>query len=408
MTRAMRVGRSVLFLFSAMAGSAHASGNYELHTLYRDTRMKAMGGAGIALQLDDRDALQGVFTNPAQMAGNQGIMLHYLGGDIAGSLDSYTALGDVTAAFSNFSLDSLNALMGHNIYGNLQAVGGVTLPNFGVAVIADAQLGFYGENEAYPEFTVGYQTTTGIQAAWGMAFDLGAGGGGRTGASSSASSGSRRRPRRQNGPKSSGSSSAEAFSLGTATGSELRIGLGGKYLWRRGGYKSVPLSTLLSFDTAALMDLFGGWETGYGVDAGLQYVRSHGNGLSWSLASSATNIGSVNFSGSVADPVPGSLSAGGALRYSLGGISSATLAYDQNFLLTPTDWRKRSHLGAELDLPAVTIFGGYYQTYLSYGASFDLWVFRVTAATYAEELGAKAMQEGDRRYLLRFAMRLSL
>jgi hypothetical protein len=127
-------------------------------------------------------------------------MLHLLGGDIAGSLATYTAIGDVTAAFSNFTLDSLNALMGHNIYSNLQAVGGITIPNFGVAVIADSQLGFYGENEAYPQFTVGYQTTTGIQAAWGMAIGLGHGGGGRTGASSSASGGAPRRVRRATTP----------------------------------------------------------------------------------------------------------------------------------------------------------------------------------------------------------------
>jgi hypothetical protein len=62
----------------------------------------------------------------------------------------------------------------------------------------------------------------------------------------------------------------------------------------------------------------------------------------------------------------------------------------------------------EWELPGISVFGGIYQTYLSYGASFDAWLFRVTAASYAEELGGLAYQNGNRRYLLRLAMRLNL
>ncbi len=372
-------------LFGLMASTTPVRADYELRTLFRDTRMKAMGGAGVALQLDDRDAIQGLFTNPAQMAGNQNITLHYLGVDIGASWDSYTAIGDMSAAFSNFTMDSLNAIMGKNIYGNTQLVAGITGPGFGVAAIMDGQLAFFAQNQAYPEFTVAYQTTTGVQAAWGTVVDLSGGPG-------------RRRPRRQNAGKAAASSAV----------SELRVGLGGKMLWRRGGYKDVPLTTLLSANIDTLKSLMGSFETGYGLDAGMQFVRSTGGNLSWSLGTSYQNIGNVDFRKNVADTIPGNLTAGGAVKYSLGGITSATLAYDQAFLLTTTDWRKRSHLGVEWELPGVSVFGGIYQTYLSYGASFDAWVFRVTAASYAEELGGTAYQNGNRRYLVRLAMRLSL
>lgn len=380
----MRILSACVLLLAPLLMLRPALASYELRTLYRDTRMKAMGGAGVALLLDDRDAIQGVFTNPAQMAGNQNITLHYFGMDIGASWDSYTAVGDVSSAFSNFTMSSLNSILGKDIFGNLQLVGGVTGPGFGVAAIMDGQFAFYGQNQAYPDFTVAYQTTTGVQGAWGAAIDLSPGASGR------------RRPRRQNAGKASGKVS------------ELRFGLGGKMLWRRGGYKDVPLATLLSADIETLKSLMGSFETGYGVDAGLQYVQSVGGALSWSLGTSYQNIGDVNFNKNVAETVPGNLTAGGSVKYSLGGITSATLAYDQAFLLTTTDWRKRSHLGVEWELPGLSVFGGIYQTYLSYGASFDAWVFRVTAASYAEELGGTAYQNGNRRYVVRLAMRLGL
>ena len=117
--------------------------------------MKAMGGAGIALRLEDRDAVQGIFTNPAQMAGNQDLMLHYVNGDLGASWDTYTSLGDAQAAFDDFTIDKLNVLMGKNIYANAQYVGAITGPNFGAAVLLDAQAGFYAQNPSYPEYTVG-------------------------------------------------------------------------------------------------------------------------------------------------------------------------------------------------------------------------------------------------------------
>ncbi|MFN7685095.1 MAG: hypothetical protein ACK5QT_06750 [Oligoflexia bacterium] len=403
----------VLLAFNLGSNSvARADASYELRTLYRDTRMKAMGGAGIALQLDDRDAVQGIFTNPAQMAGNQDLTLHFFGLDLAASWDTYTAIGDTMSAFSNFSFSSLNTLMGKNIYANAQVVSALTLPNFGAALIVDGQYAFFAKNQAYPEFTVGYQTTTGIQAAWGTSFDLGSVGGGGTSSGRASRSGGRRRPRTQSGRRAGSAGAQESVPIigyDGVEGSEIRLGLGGKILWRRGGYKPLPLTDLLSADLSTLSRIAGNYETGYGLDAGLQYIRSLGPSMTLSLASSFMNIGDVDFVGSNSDTLPGNLSAGAALRYSLGGITAATLTYDQSFLFSGVDdWRKGSHLGVEWELPAISIYGGYNQSYLSYGASFDAWLFRVTATSYAEELGARSGQEANRRYLLRLATRISL
>ncbi len=369
----------------AILGSVPAFGaaNYELRDLYRDARMKAMGGAGIALELEDRDAIQAIFTNPAQMAGNRDLTLHYLNGDLAASTDTYTSIGDAQTAFSNFSFSNLNQLMGKNIYANGQYVAAVTAPNFGAAILLDAQAGFYAQNPSYPEYTVGYQTTNGVQAAWGTTIDL---------------SGPRsRRPRRGRTAKPR-----------ATNGSELRVGLGGKVFWRKGGYKDVPLSTLMAASPTFLDDLMGKFEMGYGLDAGMQFIRRASKRFSWSIASSYQNVGDMDFTGSIADTQRGNLRAGLGMRFQLEGLTSLSVAYDHAHLNQSMDWRKRQHLGVEWALPGISVFGGIHQTYLSYGASFDAWLFRVTAASYAEELGGSAYEMGDRRYLVRLAMRFGL
>lgn len=362
---------------------ALGASSYELRDLYRDTRMKAMGGAGIALQLEDKDAVQAIFTNPAQMAGNQDFMLHYLNGDLAASTDTYTSISDAQTAFSNFSSSTINQLMGKNIYANGQYVAAVTAPNFGAAILLDAQAGFYAQNPSYPEYTLGYQSTNGVQAAWGTTLDL--------------SGPKARRPRRGRSAKPLSSNS-----------SELRIGLGGKVFWRKGGYKDVPLSTLTTATSTFLDDLMGKFEMGYGLDSGIQYIHAVSNRFSWSVASSYQNVGDMDFVGNIAETQKGNLTAGTAMRFQLEGLTSLSFAYDHAHLNQAMDWRKRQHFGVEWALPGLSIFGGIHQTYLSYGASFDAWIIRITAASYAEELGGSAYEMGDRRYLLRLAMRFGL
>ena len=383
----MRVAQSLSWFFISAtfsAGNAVAGSTFELRDLYRDTRMKAMGGAGIALHLEDRDAVQGVFTNPAQMAGNQDLLLHYLNGDIGASWATYTSVNDVQEAFKDFTIDKLNVLMGKNIYANAQYVGAITAPHFGAALLLDAQAGFYAQNPSYPEYTVGYQSTNGAQVAWGTSIDF--------------SGQKARRPRR-------GSRSASAP---VSPGSELRVGVGGKVFWRKGGYKEVPLSTLITANEETLRSLMGNYEIGYGLDAGLQFIRTMSSHFSFALASSYQNIGDMNFRGTVADTQKGNWTAGLGMTWQLQGLTSLSLAYDHSYLNQSVDWRKRQHLGMEWTLPGISIFGGVHQTYLSYGASFDAWLLRVTAASYAEELGGGAYQMGDRRYLVRLAMRFSL
>ncbi|NDD90816.1 hypothetical protein EBZ37_01845 [bacterium] len=368
-----------LLFLPALASAA----TFELRDLYRDTRMKAMGGAGVASELEDRDAIQGIFTNPAQMAGNTDFTFHYLSGDLSASWDTYTSIGPAQTALSNFTFSNLNALMGKNIYANGQYVAAVTAPNFGAAILLDAQAGFYAQNPSYPEYTVAVQSTNGVQAAWGTTIDL--------------SGPKQRRPRKGRSARAS-----------APVGSEMRVGLGGKVMWRKGGFKEVPLSTLTTADPALLDQIMGSYEIGYGVDAGTQFIQTVSDRFSWSLGASYINIGDMDFRRSNADTQKANLTAGVGAKLQLRGLTSLSFAYDQAYLNRDIDWRKRQHFGLNWELPGINIFGGIHQTYLSYGASFDAWLIRITAASYAEELGGSAYEMGDRRYMVRLAMRFVL
>ncbi|MBU6375324.1 MAG: hypothetical protein KGQ59_04970 [Bdellovibrionales bacterium] len=378
-----RLGLAVSFSVLLTLPTSLLAATFELRDLYRDTRMKAMGGAGIASEIEDRDAIQGIFTNPAQMAGNSDFTFHYLTGDLGASWDTYTSINAGRTALSNFTFSNLNALIGKNIYANGQYVAAVTAPHFGAAILLDAQAGFYAQNPSYPEYTVAVQSTNGVQAAWGTTIDF---------------SGPRqRRPRK-------GKSARAAASVGN----EMRVGLGGKVMWRKGGFKEVPLSTLVSADQDFLNQLMGNYEIGYGVDAGTQFISTVSEGFSWSLGASYINLGDMNFRRSNADTQRGNLTAGVGAKLQLRGLTSLSFAYDHANLNQAVDWRKRQHFGVNWELPGISVFGGIHQTYLSYGASFDAWLIRVTAASYAEELGGSAYEMGDRRYVVRLAMRFAL
>ncbi|MEK6704733.1 MAG: hypothetical protein AABZ06_03010, partial [Bdellovibrionota bacterium] len=119
-----------------------------------------------------------------------------------------------------------------------------------------------------------------------------------------------------------------------------------------------------------------------------------------------TDIGNAAFDGN-ADPQTSNMSTGLALTYKLPGLST-TFAYDYKHMLDSGDWKKKNHAGLEVALPFISVYGGMNQAYFTYGFSLDIWLFRLTALSYAEEQGAYALQDPERRYLLRLALKVGL
>lgn len=347
---------SVAALSTVGAGSALAA-----EPLYRGARVMGMGGASVAFVNDE----EAIFYNPAGLAGNRRFRLNYLAADLSASWDFVSAAQEGVAAFENLSGDSFNVLIGRNLYAQAQIVPSLVASNFGVAVIVDQQLGLTTFNQSYPQITLGYQTTNGIQLAYGVSV-LGGG-------------------KRQKG--------------------DLRIGVAGKLLWRRGGYYDLPLTGVLTIQED-FSGIVGGFGRGMGLDLGMQYLRTVSDRLSLSGGAAFTDIGDTSFS-SKATGIKNNLTLGVAAQY-VYGLSKFTLAYDYSHILSDIDWRKKNHLGLEVDLPLVDLYGGINQVGLTYGAAFDAWLFRITAFTYQEELGTLAKQNSARRYSARIALKFDL
>ena len=69
------------------------------------------------------------------------------------------------------------------------------------------------------------------------------------------------------------------------------------------------------------------------------------------------------------------------------------------------DWGKRMHLGAEIAFPAIlSLQAGLNQGYLTGGLGLDFKVLRFDLATYGEEVGDKAGDQVNRRYLAQITL----
>jgi len=341
-----------------------ASQARELQELYRGARQMAMGNAFVAIA-DDEAA---IFMNPAGLAGIKNTTFNYGVFDLQVSSETISAISDSIDAFSNFSSDSFNVIMGKDIYGRVQIAPSLVTENLGVALLVDQQIGLAAENPSIPAIDFLYQTTNGVQVAYGTSV--------------------------------LGHSRKKAVH-------DLRLGMAAKILWRRGGVRRVPMIDLLTADSSTIGQLAGNFGQGYGFDLGAQYLRKINDRFKVMAGVAWTDIGDIEFGTSGADPQLQNLSAGIASTFGF-NFAELTLAFDQRHILNDTDWRKRTHLGAQLDLPIFDLYAGVNQTTITYGASFDLWLIRMTAARYTEEVGAFAGTDQVGRWMLRLALKIPL
>ena len=352
----------VTLAFSAGARSVQAG---ELHQLYRGARTEAMGGAYTALADDE----QAIFLNPAGLAGIEHLQFNYLITDFTVSSDIISTAAQASSAFSKLSGNSLNLIMGKNIYAQVQLAPTLVGPGFGFSVLADQQVALRSENKALPQITFGYQTTDGFQLAYGTSIGKG----------------------------------KRGF-FGDKV--ELRLGAAAKMLFRRGGYRRLSPLTLFQLSPSKAQGLIGPWGKGYGLDLGSQLVYRANKRLNFYAGLAMTDVGDTCF-GDGPDPIKSVLSGGFAARYDLGVIHIKTI-YDQRHILQVTDWRKKNHFGVELGLPMLSIYGGINGVYPTYGVSFDIWVLSLTAASYVEEQGSFVYQDPEHRWMTRLAFKFEL
>lgn len=215
------------------------------------------------------------------------------------------------------------------------------------------------------------------------------------------------------------------FSVGGAVAAgkkkSLRIGARFDYIKRKGGARSVAI-TEISGSRDSLVDKFSASGSGIAGTLGLQYSLPLSGRTEVTTSFVWHDIGKTSYGGHM-DPNRPSRSddnmvVGMAVRFPIGGkknrrlerrygptrsTSHLTFAFDYshlNFGLDREHFPKHIHLGMNLDLPLLSIQAGLNQTSITFGASMDIGVLRVAAATYGEELGSYGGQRRDRRYLL--------
>lgn len=346
-----------------MSGEAIA-GYYP--TLYTATRADSMGGAFVAVA-DDEEA---IFMNPAGLAGIKGFSFNYAPVDLELSKDTVLAGLSGATAVSSLSGNSLNAFMGKDMYTSAQFAPSLVMPNFGISLISNGQFQLLEQNVANPNFALGYQITNGVQAAFGYSV----------------------LPKRYR------------------MKSDLRVGVAVKMLWRQGGYYDLGFLQLLQFTQdpqGQLHSMIGPYSQGIGVDVGTQYLYTVNKNLTLSTALVMTDVGDTTFSNPLDQPIKSNMTLGFAATYKLKRIKFIA-DFDYQHILQDMDTASKTHMGLEMQIPFINLDCGMDQMQFTYGASFDIWILRISAASYAQQLDSYAGQNPEQRYALRIALKFGM
>jgi len=291
-------------------------------------------------------------------------------------VESYKKLGDLGKSSSGSIADTLGQYMGKRI----QASGGnstqLTLPNFALGFTYDVHTNFNMENQVYPFTTMRYTKDLGFHMGGAV------------------SAGKRK---------------------------DFRVGATLKYIRRTGGVRSVAVSEI-SGNRKALTEKFNESGNGIGGDFGLQYRLPIPGRTEITTSFVWHDMGHTSFGTAQQKNPPNRIEqnivAGLGVRFPIGGLknrrlerrygptrSTSNLSFAFDYSHLNMSWNrehlpKHIHLGMNLDLPILSFQLGLNQTALTLGTSFDIGIFRVSFATYGEEIGNYGGQKVDRRYLL--------
>ncbi len=190
----------------------------------------------------------------------------------------------------------------------------------------------------------------------------------------------------------------------------LQLGLQARRVARTGGNVPIGVSTIATLDPETIQNELNRSGVGYAFDWGATFTFP--GGLNPTIAFTWRDMGNTSFeatAGSVApEPVQQEQILGVGLNYeSL--FMDIRPAIDFRFLNDGNQQLgKKINMGIEFSWPLLDVRGGFNQGYYTVGASFDLWIFRVDAASYGVELGAYPGQLEDRRYMVQFSFEFGI
>jgi hypothetical protein len=200
----------------------------------------------------------------------------------------------------------------------------------------------------------------------------------------------------------------------TVSGQQTSIGLGAKYIKRRGIYDSFSLTgtdilDVLDSDasTEEILDRLGMTEdAAWGFDAGVEHVSRQGP-LQFVLGLAALDIGNTKFNGNKDSsgqkrqlaPNNDQVNIGAALLYRT-SLFRSTFAVDVRGLTEEMETMERLRAGFELGIPGVSLLGGINSGYYSYGVALDFAMMRLNAGWYGVEAGGAYRRTESRRFVI--------
>ncbi|MBI3804452.1 MAG: hypothetical protein HY282_11895 [Nitrospirae bacterium] len=328
----------------------------ELPTLYRGIRPLGMGGAFITLS-DDENAM---FYNPAglnDVSGFGGVsILNPLLEVSKNSKSLYSDLKDLDTDNQAIVADFLSKMVGEHQHVRAAALPNVFMHNFAIGVLGQGTLDMDIRNPGNPAVFTDIKLDTGLLVSGALGF----------------------------------------------FDQQLQLGATGKFI-KRDGIKHVYFAPEIAhkdFDPLDQREK----KSDFAFDVGTKLSLK--SPLRPTFALVVQNITDLDFK--ELGIIPQEVNVGASINPNF-WILKTTFAVEVDDLTknadADKDLYKRTHLGAEFRFPKIlALRAGLNAGYVTAGVDLDFWILSVSAATYAEEIGAFAGQRSDRRYIVQASL----
>lgn len=348
----LKIGSLLFFIliFGSLQGPAA-----ELYNRNVSVRALGMGNAYVSVAR----GLDSVFYNPAGLGGSKGFNLTLL--KARAGINDVDAISDLMdlADSDNFE-DVLREFYGRPLNLSGGAHTGLVISGLAFAAYDSFNVSADLSNPALPDFQLDYVNDLGFAAGFGIEF----------------------------------------------VPNIMSFGVVGKRIQRMGASETVSVDTLATLETAELEAILENEGIGYSLDVGVNLTLPSPVKPTFSFV--LRDVGDTSFSHDAgAEAPPGDdaeMIAGISFQVSVPGIT-ITPALDYRYIdNTDIHIGKKINFGLEVGLPVIDIRGGFHQGYWTAGASFNMGLIQVDAASYGVELGEYPGQHEDRRYMVEFSI----
>lgn len=349
---------ALMFLLAVLMESAiHPVSAEEFPTLYRGIRPLGMGGAFITLS-DDENAM---FYNPAGLNDINGFggvgLLNPIVEVSQNSIDFYKDFKDIDTENEVEVSEFLKKQVGEPQHLRVAALPHLVIHNFAIGGLGQATMDLEVRNPANPEVVADVKIDVGVLISGALGF----------------------------------------FDR------KLQVGVTGKYIQRDGILTTYTARRIAEEDFDPL-DEDRQKEKDFAFDLGVKYNPALF--LKPTFAVVLQNITDLDFE--ELGKLPQQLNIGAAINPDFGFLKTTFAVQIDDVtkeVETDDDLYKRTHFGAEFRFPMIiSLRAGLNQGYVTAGATVDLWIFAISYATYAEELGAFSGQRADRRHILQASL----